>query len=105
MFSGSLPPASNRADWSEVFEVFDDETGDQIDLSDAVIVFDLRASGCAINAAITLVDTGKFTASFTRDQLKQLCAGTYEIGCTLSRADTITQEFIGTLPVLDGVVR
>jgi hypothetical protein len=105
MFTGSLPAASNRADWSEVFEIFDDETGDQIDLSAATIVFELRESGCRIQATITLVDTGKFTASFTRDQLNRLCSGTYSVGCTITRNDIITQEFIGTLAVLDGVVR
>jgi hypothetical protein len=102
---GSLPAASNRADWSEVFEIYDDETGEAIDLSDAMISLQLRDDCRIIDASILIVDLGKFEASFAKSQLYNLCAATYEVGCTLTRDGVITQEFIGALPVMDGVVR
>ena len=105
MFTGSLPPASNRADWSEVFELFDDETGDLLDLTDATITFEIRDGCWRLAATVVVITTGTFSASFTKDQFRNLCAGTYDAGCMVTINDTTTQEFIGTLPVLDGVVR
>lgn len=105
MFLGTLPLASNRADWSEIFEIFDDETGDQIDLSDSTILLEVRDDCRRVTASIALVDTGKFEATITRDQMRQFCSGTYEVGCTLMRDGIITQQYIGSLPIMDGVVR
>ena len=105
MFTGSLPAASNRADWSEVFEIYDDETGEPVDLSDASISFQLRDGCRTIDASIAVVGPGKFEASFAKSQVDSLCAATYEVGCTFARDGAVTQEFIGKLPVLDGVVR
>lgn len=105
MLLGSLPLASNRADWSETFEIFDDETGEQIDLSDSVILFELRDDCRRVTANVALVDTGKFEATIPVEQMKQFCSGTYEVGCTLMRDGVVTQEYIGSLPIKDGVVR
>jgi hypothetical protein len=105
MFLGSLPLASNRADWSEIFEIFDDETGEQIDLSDSTILLEVRDDYRRVTASVALVDTGKFEAAIPRDQMRQFCSGTYEVGCTLMRDGIVTQEFIGSLPIMDGVVR
>jgi hypothetical protein len=105
MFIGTLPAASNRADWSEIFEVYDDETGEQIDLSTAIITLQIRDGYRCIDASIVLVDVGKFEASVSLGQMKQLCAGTHDIGGTMTRDGIVTQEIIGNLPVLDGVVR
>jgi hypothetical protein len=104
MFLGSLPLASNRADWSEIFEIFDDETGEQIDLSDSTILLEVRDDCRRVTASVALVDTGKFEATIPVEQMKQFCSGTFEVGCTLTRAGIITQEFIGNLPIMDGVV-
>lgn len=106
MFMGSLPPASNRADWSEIFEFYDDVTGEQIDLTGSTVTLELSDRDCRnVTASIIIVDTGKIEASIPASQMRQFCAGTYEVGCTLTRGGIITQEFIGSLPILDGVIR
>ena len=45
-----------------------------------------------------------FALSFTSDQMRSLRAGTYECGVTIAQNGETTQFFIGTLPVLDGIV-
>jgi hypothetical protein len=105
MFTGSLPIASNRADWSEIFEVFDDETGEQIDLSDSTILLEVRDDCRRVTASTALVDIGKFEATIPRDQMRRFCSGTFEVGCTLMRDGIVTQEFIGSLSIMNGVVR
>lgn len=112
MYIGTLPPVSNKAGWSFVREVVDDDTDEPIDLSDATIVFEVRnacgtikLSATTSNAAITILDTGVFQAAFTADQMKTLCAETYDVGCTVQNGTAEPQQFIiGKLPVLDGIV-
>jgi hypothetical protein len=52
-----------------------------------------------------LVDIGKFEATIPRDQMRRFCSGTFEVGCTLMRDGIVTQEFIGSLSIMNGVVR
>jgi hypothetical protein len=105
MFTGTLPPAFTRADWSEVFELYDDETGELIDLTDVTITFQIRDECRHIDASILFVSLGKFEVSFSRYQLSCLCAGNYDVGCTIARNGVVSQEFLGSIPVFDGVVR
>lgn len=113
MYQGSFPPKSNRAGWSEIIEVVDDDTDEFVDLSDAEIVFEVRnqrsmtteLSATIDNEKIEVLDTGVFQVSFTAAEMRNLCAGTYDVGCTISNADSEPQQFIiGTVAVLDGVV-
>lgn len=108
MYIGSLPPISNRATWKEIFEIYDDETGEPVDLTDAIIVLDFTyPNDCrpTFSAAVSIVALGRFEALLTTDQTRQLHPGQYGAGCTLSRDGETIQQFIGTVAVLNGEVR
>lgn len=110
MLTGTLTPVSNQADWIESFEITDDETGEQIDLSDATeIVIEIKPQrGNAILTAsltgdtVEFVEDGIFQWTFTADQMGTLCSATYDVRCRITKDDVVTQLIIGTLPVLDG---
>lgn len=113
MYQGALSPRSNKAGWSLVVEVLDDETGADVDLTSATIVFQLREprwraialSATTANGRVTIGTTGFFTVNFTATDMKTLCAETYEVGCTISNASSEPQQLIiGTVPILDGIV-
>lgn len=112
MYLGSLPPVSNKAGWNFVREVVDADTDEDIDLSTCSIVFEVcDDSGQAVlsattsNGKVTLLVTGVFQVSFTRDEMTRLGPGTYDVGCTVAQSGNEPQQFIiGTLPVLNGVV-
>ncbi len=112
MYTGTLPPVSNRATWSEDVQCFDDESNSAIDISAATAIeFEVR-DGC--NAVLTATypgtitlggTTGVFSFAFTADQMRALCAKTYDIGCTVTLAGETIQVIAGQLPVTDGFVR
>ena len=111
MLTGTLTPVSNKADWAESFEILDDETGEQIDLSDATeIVIEIKSKSrdnVLLSASLTgdtveFVEDGVFQWSFTAAQMTTLCSGTYDVRCRITKDAIVTQLIIGTLPVLDG---
>lgn len=111
MLTGTLEPASNRAGFSLIVELLDDDTGDAVDLTGASIVFEVSDNSSSVlsattsNAKVTIVDTGIFKVDFTATEMRALCAKTYTLGCTVSNADSEPQQLIiGFLPVLDGIV-
>lgn len=116
MFHGSLDPVSNRATWSENFQLLDSETGDPISLS-AVdeITLEVREmethsavlSGSYTGGEILVVGAatdGTFQWEFSASQMRALCPRTYEVGCTIEQDDDTVQLIIGTVAVLDGIV-
>lgn len=108
MYIGPLPPISNRATWKEIFEVYDDEANEPIDITGCTISFDItRGDDCVptASAATSIVALGHFEALMTVDQTRQLRAGQYRIGCTIERDGETIQEIIGTIAVLNGEVR
>ena len=108
MYIGSLRASSNRATWVEEFQLYDDETNEPVDLTGATIVMQFRHPGdCSpiLTADISQAALGTFQAKLTADQMKTLMPKQYDVGVTIERDGIITQEFIGTIPVLDGVVR
>jgi hypothetical protein len=113
MYFGALPSASNRAGYVQTFEVVDDDTDEDIDLSAATIVFEVRdrASGVMLlsastsNGKISVLDDGVFQVAFTLGDMNSLCADTYDVGCTIQNGSADPQQFlIGTIAVFDGVV-
>jgi hypothetical protein len=113
MYIGALPAASNRGAYRLDFELYDDETDEGIDLADASILLELRRPGTSSivlsassgNGRIVLAgQAGGFELSLPASDLRGLDPVTYEAGITITQGDTTTQYFIGTLPVLDGVV-
>lgn len=114
MLTGTLSPVSNRATWSESVAIDDEETGEAIDLSDVdEITIAIRTQGSSTpvlsatltGEQITIIETGVFQFEFSESQMGGLCPQTYEIGCTLEKDDQSVQLLIGTVSVLDGIVR
>lgn len=114
MFTGALNPASNKATWSVLYQFVDSETDEAIDLSNAdeitVQVRDQKScspvlSGSLSGGQVALVETGVFQWTFSASQMNALCAKTYDVGCTIEQDGQTVQILIGTLPVLDGIIR
>jgi hypothetical protein len=104
MNEARLSPISNRESYSETFQALD-EDGAAIDLSTATIVCEMREPGCTSTTALTVAtDTDSFTISLTDTQTRSLNIKEYEIGCTIEIDDFVTQFFVGTLPVVDGII-
>jgi hypothetical protein len=112
MLTGTLAPVSNQENWDIIDSVLDADTGAAVDLTGAVIVFEVRSedtgqtvlSATTGNGKITIIDTGVYQVSFTRADMQALCKGYYDVGCVIT-LNGKTQQFIaGTLPVLDGIV-
>lgn len=99
-----LGAVSTREDYSESWQALDDD-GTAIDLTGATIVYELRdpLSRSATAATVT-IDTTTFTAEIPIATMRGLCPKDYEVGCTIEIDDVTTQFFIGTVPVVDGVV-
>lgn len=115
MYVGSLPVASNRGGYTQDFQLFDDETDEGIDLTGATITLVVRRPGCtspeitATNGSdaqivVTDSDEGRFELTIPVATMRNLDQMQYECGITIQQNDETTQYFIGTLPVLDGIV-
>lgn len=112
----TLPPVSNRAGWSDNYELSDAETNEAIDLTDieevTLEVRDPDSRSAVLSATytggtITIADvtSGVFSWTFTAAQMRALCSKTYEVGCTIEFDDEEPEQLlIGRLPVLDGVI-
>lgn len=113
MYVGSLPVASNRATYTQAFQLYDDEDNEGVTLNGATIAVAVRRPGCssseltaAIGSGVSIVDEddGQFVVRFSRDQMRQLRAMQYEIGIVITQDDETVQYIAGTLPVIDGIV-
>jgi hypothetical protein len=112
MLQATMEPVSNREDWVQQCEVRD-ENNDLIDLSSAVIVLAVRDRKSKVqvllaqtsDSTIVIQATGVFQFTFTESQMRGLDASrAYDLGCTLQLNGTTSQFFIGSVPVLDGIV-
>ncbi len=111
MLLATLPPQSNRADWIEAIEFTDDDDGDLIDLTGCSIIITVKdEDGCQVlnastdDGSVVIVSTGIAEFTFSRANMTNLRADTYEVGGTLSRDGETMQFLIGQIPVVDGVV-
>lgn len=112
-FIGALDPFSTKAGWKTIIEVADTDTGDDINLTGARIVCEVRdrksgaivLSGSTDNGKITIIDIGFFQINFPTTDTVNLAASTYDVGVKLTTAggDDV-QLIIGSIPILDGVV-
>lgn len=100
-----LGAASTREDYSESWQALDDD-GTAINLTGATIVYELREPHtCTRTAATVVIVTTTFTATIPVATMRGLCPGKdYEVGCTITIDGVVTQFFIGTIPIIDGVV-
>jgi hypothetical protein len=113
MLTGTLSTVSNKADWIEAYGIEDVETGDPVDVSAATEItisirdpnsLSVELTASLTGGAIEHIETGAFQWSFTADQMRGLCAKTYEVGLTILQDDQTIQLFVGNLPVVDGIV-
>lgn len=114
MLTGALNPVSNKATWTVIYELVDSDTDEAIDLSEVdeitIQVRDPRSrspllSGSLTGGQVSRVDTGVFSWTFSASQMSALCANTYDVGCIIEQNGETVQILIGTLPVIDGIVR
>lgn len=114
MFGAVLQPQSNRATFILEVEISDEETGDPIDLTGCTIEVQVRyqaqngstvLSGDTEGGEVTILDTGVFQIEFSATQMASICPDTYDVGAIISRDGETAQILIGTIPVLEGVVR
>lgn len=57
------------------------------------------------NGKVTIDSTGIFSWAFTASDLQPLAPGVYEIGGIMSDGTNTAQLFIGTVPLIEGIVR
>jgi hypothetical protein len=112
-YSGTLPAASNRADFRFQVELLDPVTNDFVDFTSALITVALRSLGkpepalvgTNLDGHIILLLSSTFQVQFTRTEMTQFAAGELDMGITAMLADGVTyQIFSGQIPIVDGVV-
>lgn len=112
MYLGSLPAVSNKATYRQSFQVNDGLTDALVDLDEAAIVFEIRdreTRAIKLSATsgngIAVMGAGVFEVTFPAGDMRALSDREYEVGCTIETGGDTAQFIIGTLPVLDGIVR
>ncbi len=113
MYQAVFEPISNRADWIGNLQLQNEETGAPItDLTGVEVTLEIRRecyspylSATFANGRIIDQGNGVMQWRFTASDMHGLCPDTYDIGITLSRDGITEQELIGSLPIIDGVVR
>jgi hypothetical protein len=122
MLRVELGPVSNRQDWLDQVEVFD-EANNLVDIATAVIVLAVRNkqanhwTSATIGASdpLLLAQTadgtiivpalGVFQFFFPVSAMRSLCVSRqYEVGCTMQLNGLTQSLFTGTVSVLDGIV-
>lgn len=118
MYTGSLDTFSNREDWKARFRVIDggpDGSGEDVDLTGCTVTLGVyenkcqRFTGSTTDGIITLSEytTGVFSIiewTVPETTTKGFCAGSYDIGITISNDDQTMQLVVGTVAVVDGNV-
>lgn len=115
MYQITFPAKTNRESWIFV-GLITDLNDTPIDLTGCSMVFRARppsnVPGVGLEASTTIGnlvitgDDGQFQWSFTLDEMRALCPGTYSTGLTLTSSDGVQtmQLTYGPLPIIDGVV-
>jgi hypothetical protein len=109
----SFEPTPNAADWSEYVEVLDDETGTAWDLTGVLVEMVVRdAEGCrrlygSTSGGELELEGAGFRFSFSADQMRCLCPGSYTAYCraTDSVTGAVEEIFIANLPIIEGGYR
>ena len=110
MYQGSVATFTNREDWLfDVMEIVDDDTGELIDLTSALITVGIYSergqllAGSTDDGTITLPDSTSFQILFTRDQITGFC-GTLNVGVTIFNGGLTKSFIVGSITVLQGFV-
>jgi hypothetical protein len=109
MYQITFPATSNRATWIFTGQISDANTNEPLDLTGLSFVFEVREpGGCqkllatTDNGKFAVIDTGIFRWEFSKEEMRSLCAGSYDTGMTMANADQTTQLSVGPLPIIDG---
>ncbi|WP_291869641.1 hypothetical protein [Bradyrhizobium sp.] len=102
----------NNADWKTQFQFNDGKTGDLIDFTGATIEIEVRDQDGGIrieattgNGKIAIISPGIFELTVPVLEMKNLCAGTYNMGGVyLLNGETISL-FTGSISARDGIAR
>lgn len=108
-----FPRASNRADWRFWLKNTDPTNGSLIDIPVSQVTLQVQRRdrcGPVLSAApgdgkITSPEAGVLEVRFPASEMRNLCADTYEVGAIISDGTDTAQFILGTVPVVDGVVR
>lgn len=108
-----FPRTSNRSDWRFQLKNTDPTDGTLIDLSPYQITLQVRRRdrcGPVLSASpgdgkVTFPSLGIVEVRFPASEMHCLCADTYEVGATVTDGTDTTQLIIGSVPVVDGIVR
>lgn len=108
-----FPRASNRADWRFWLKNTDPTDGSLIDIPVNIVTLQVRRSdrcGPVLSAApgdgkITAPTAGVLEVRFSASEMRSLCPDTYEVGAIIGDGTDTTQLILGTVPIVDGIVR
>lgn len=109
MIQGAFPPVSNAVQFLCDGDIFDEDAGAAIDLSDAVITVivkddcgNQRLIASTANGKVTLPDTDAFRISFTKSEMAGLAPCTYLLGLILELDSVEYQLILADFPVIEG---
>lgn len=108
-----FPQVSNRADWNVNLKNTDPNDGTLIDLSPYTITLQIRGRACSwpvlsagtSDGKVTFPSEGIVAIRVPAAEMSALIAGTYEVGATVTDGTNTSQFILGSLPVVDGIVR
>lgn len=105
--------ATTSADWSEAIELIDANTNQPLTIPDDA-EFELTIGGQCWSGLSGSSDDGRITRpkpnviqwKFTTDDFRRYWPGrTHSVGITMTTSEGTIQILIGTLSIIDGVVR
>jgi hypothetical protein len=107
MYGGSLGQISNRATWTNGFEIIDAQTDDLMDLTGATITMKVARLPCRTTVLTGSTTTGELAIPglglvdfrFEASQMTGFCVGTYDASILIDRAGDTDQLFLGTVAV------
>ena len=110
MYAGTLKAATNRADWQDGFKLLD-ATGAVVDLTGAEVTLTLadretKRAKLTIKTSdyVTVDANGVIRWNVPVENMRSLCAETYDLGMVLKINGATKQLIVGRVPVLDGIV-
>lgn len=112
MYKATLGTVSTGGDWLQTVRVRDKETGDPFDLTGTSITIKVQRdkqgsspvlTGTIASGHVTNPEAGIIQWTFRQSEITALCAGTYNIGCVISKDGDTIQLILGTVQIIKGL--